>query len=189
MVEPARKRVTIDDFLVWDGEGDQRYELVASEIVAMAPPSSYHGAIAGGLIAALGQRLKPPCRAISEAGIRFHWRNDAYYQADIAVTCTPLKQGEWGTPNPIVIVEILSPTTMTRDRAVKLADYRRVETVQDIVLIASEERRVEHWRRTQDSWRVTDLTPGDTLRLDSIGFDIAVEALYDGLDFAEVESA
>jgi Uma2 family endonuclease len=189
MGEAALKRVTVDEFLAWDGEGDRRYELVAGEIVAMSPPSSYHGVIAMRTGIAIGQKLKPPCQVISEAGIRFHWRNDAYYQADLVVTYTPLKRGEWGAPDPIVIVEVLSPTTMDHDRDMKLADYRRVETVKDIVLIASEEKRVEHWRRGEDSWTVTDLTADDTLRLDSIGFDIAVEALYDGLDFAEAEFA
>ncbi len=184
MGEAARKRVTIDEFLAFEGEGDRRYELVAGEIVAMAPATDIHSIIAGNAIASIGQRLKPPCKVMSEAGIRAPWRNDAYDQADVAITGSPVLSGQWGKSNPIVLIEILSPITEAHDRGRKLFDYRHVPSIQEIVLIARDEKQVELWRRGPQFWTVTELSAEDVLRRESIGCDIPVGALYDGLDFS-----
>jgi Uma2 family endonuclease len=185
MGEAALKRMTVDEFLVWDGEGDTRYELIRGEIVAMTPPSSYHGVIAIKAGAAIGRKLAPRCNVISEAGIRLPWRNDTYYQADLAITCSKLVPRQWAVPDPLVIIEVLSPTTEAEDRGVKLVDYRHIDSVQAILLVASEIKRVEFWRRRENAWTVVELEAGDSVTLDMLGFDIPVEALYDGLDFTE----
>ncbi len=189
MGEAALKRVTIDEFLAWDGEGDRRYELIAGEIVAMAPASSFHGAIVVNTGAALRPKLRPGCTVISEAGVILPWRNDTWYQVDVAVTCAPIRPRTWATPEPIVIIEVLSPSTASQDRAVKLVDYRRIESVQDIIFIASEQKRVEHWRRGERAWTVRDLEADDLLQLTSLGFEVPVEALYQGLDFDQDAAA
>jgi len=186
MGEAALRRITVEEFLSWDSGDDQRYELVAGAIVAMSPPSAFHGAIAAKSGAAIAARLEAPCQVISEAGIRLSWRNDAYYQADLAITCTPLTRGDWAAPNPIVIIEVFSPSTMAHDKAVKLIDYRHIQSVQAIVFIASEEKRVEVWRRGTDLWTVVELESGGMVPLsEAIGFDIPVEALYEGLDLSQ----
>lgn len=184
MGEAARKRITVDEFLVWEGEGDRRYELFGGEIVAMAPPASYHGAIVANTIVAIKRSLRPPCQAISEAGVILPWRNDTYYQADLAVTCSPIRAGTWATPNPVVIVEVLSPSTAGQDRGIKLFDYRHIESVQEIIVVASDKKSVEHWRRGDGVWTLHDLGPGDHLDLTSIGSDFLVDTLYEGLDFS-----
>jgi Uma2 family endonuclease len=189
MGEAALKRVTVDEFLAWHGEDEQRFELIGGEIVAMSPSMPYHGAIAGKVAELVGQRLKPPCRVITEAGIRLSWRSDTYYLADVAITCTPLGRSDWSVPNPVIIIEVLSPSTEAKDRGIKLLDYRHLPSVQSIVLIASEEQRVELWRRGEGAWTVTELEAADRLELVTFGFDIPVEALYDGLDFSQGATA
>jgi Uma2 family endonuclease len=92
---------------------------------------------------------------------------------------------QWAVPDPLVIIEVLSPTTEAEDRGVKLVDYRHIDSVQAILLVASEIKRVEFWRRRENAWTVVELEAGDSVTLDMLGFDIPVEALYDGLDFTE----
>jgi len=186
MGEAALKRITVDEFLSWDGDPNRRYELVAGVIVAMTPPNPFHGAIVTKTGVAIANKLKIPCQVISEAGIRFSWRNDAYYEADLAITCSPLTRGDWAVPNPIVIIEVFSPSTMAHDKAVKLIDYRHIPSVMAILFIASDEKRVELWRRGPDLWTVIELEAGGIVPLsDAIGFDIPVEALYEGLDLSQ----
>jgi Uma2 family endonuclease len=189
MGEAALRRMTVDEFLVWDGEDDRRYELIGGEIFAMTPPAFFHTAIAGRAALLFGEKLKLPCRVLSEAGIRLPWRNDTYYQADLAVTCSTTAKGEWATPRPIIIIEILSGSTAQRDLGLKLADYRTIESVLEILLISSESIRVEHWRRGQGSWTVVNLSVADRLEIGTFGFDIPVEALYEGLDFSQGAAA
>jgi Uma2 family endonuclease len=155
----------------------------------MTPPLLFHAAITMKIGAALQQRLKPPCQVLSEAGIRLPWRNDTYYQADLAVTCSPLRLGEWGTPSPILIIEVLSPTTAAHDRGHKLFDYRHIESVQEILIVSSDEKHVEHWQRNVGMWIVKELDAADHLEVTTFGFDIPVEALYEGLDFSQGAAA
>ena len=149
MAEPARKLWTLAEFLAFDDGTDTRYELIAGDIVARAPPSGIHGALVAGLAVAIGAKLERPSRVATEAGIVLADRIDTYYQADLAVTCAGLTRDP-SVPEPIVIVEVLSPSTAATDYLRKLPDYRSIASVQDILLVASTEPRIEHWRRQAD---------------------------------------
>jgi Uma2 family endonuclease len=189
MGEAALRRITVDEFLAWDSGDDLRYELVGGEIVAMTPPANAHVIIVNNTKDAIKEKLKPPCRVYSEIGIILSDRNDTYYQADVAVICSPIPPRDHGVTKPVIIIEVFSPSTMAHDKAVKLADYRHIPSVQAIVFIASEEKRVELWRRGTDLWTVIELEASGILQLDAIGFDIPVEALYEGLDLSQAAGA
>ena len=189
MTEPARKLWSVNEFLAFDDGTDTRYELIGGEIVAMAPPSGIHGALAAGLALTIGARLVRPCRIVAEAGIVLPDRMDTYYQADLAVTCAGLS-AEPSVPEPKVIVEVLSPSTASTDYLRKLPDYRGIPSVQDILLVSSTEARIEHWQRAEDGWKVQDFHGEGIVRLKSLGVTINVVELYqDLLPLAGAEQA
>ncbi|MBP2311691.1 Uma2 family endonuclease [Azospirillum soli] len=182
MSDPARRPMTVEEFLVWDDGTDTRYELVGGEPVAMAPPAPAHSALAMAVGVQISARLQPPCRAFSEAGIRFSDRDDSYFQADVAVTCRPLEPGMTSVPDPAIIVEILSPSTAGYDRGTKLAVYREIPSVQEILLLDSTKRCAELWHREDErSWVVRDIIGGGTLVFPSVGIEIPMAALYEGV--------
>ncbi len=182
MSDPAPRPMTVEEFLVWDDGTDTRYELVGGQPVAMAPPAAAHGALASAVMIQLGTRLRPPCRTISEAGIRLSDHEDIYFQADVAVTCQPLKPGMVPVPDPTIIVEILSPSTAQFDRGRKLAIYREIPSVQEILLLDSTKRYAELWQREDErSWVVRDVIGAGTLRFPSVGIEIPMAALYEGV--------
>ncbi|HEY0837315.1 MAG TPA: Uma2 family endonuclease [Azospirillum sp.] len=181
MSDPARHRMTVEEFLAWDDGTDTRYELIRGEPVAMAPPSAMHGAIASGLSRQIGNRLRSPCRTISEAGIQVPGRVDSYFQADVAVTCCPLTAGTVEVPEPVFIAEVLSPSTADYDRGTKLPLYRQIASVQEILLIDSTRRRAEMWHREGDAWRVQDIIGDGALRFHSLDIEIAMADVYDGI--------
>jgi Uma2 family endonuclease len=150
-------------------------------IVAMAPTTGVHGAIGSRLGHVVGGRLRPPCMTINDAGIFLPHRNDAFYVADVAITCTLLRSGVIGIENPLVIFEILSPSTARDDRRAKVPDYREIPSVQEIVLLSSSERRAELYVRRPHGWALTDLRSGDELRLASVDIAVSLDALYDGI--------
>jgi Uma2 family endonuclease len=177
-------RMTVEEFLNWDDGTDTRYELVGGEVFAMAPPATSHGTIAVNLAFTVRSRLRRPCRMISEAGILLPSREDTYYQADLMITCTASTPGERIAPDPLVILEVLSPSTSTYDRGAKLPDYRSIPSVQEIVLISSTEMRAEIWHRTSEGWAVTDANGSETvLRLTSVDIEVPLEAIYEGVAF------
>jgi len=157
MASPAPKRMTLAEFLEWDEGTDRRYELLDGVPVMMAPSLEAHGELAVALGAEIRARVKPPCRVISEAGIVIPDRADTYYVADLAVTCAPREPGRRMVREPVLVVEVLSPSTSQVDRWRKVADYRTLPSVREILVFFSDERRVEVQRRTTDGWRVEDL--------------------------------
>jgi Uma2 family endonuclease len=181
MAEPARKLATVEEFLRFRGDPGRRYQLFGGEIVMMAPASRAHGLLAARVARAIGNRLRPPCEPQAEAGILLPWTTHSFYVADLAVTCAPFGREAW-CPDPVLIVEILSPSTEADDRGVKLRAYRRLPSVQDILLVASDRPAVEHYARSEERWLLADLGPGDTVRLAGLGIEFPVADLYAGLD-------
>ena len=180
MAEPAGKRWTLEEFLAWDDGTDRRYELVEGHVVAMAPPGEAHGTIVANLTGELRNRLKPPCRVVGEAGVVPADRNDTYYQADLLVTCSPPQRGRAHREEPVLIVEVLSPSTEVHDRGRKAEEYSRLPSVREILLVSSEERRVRSWRRDGRRWIVEDLIGEAELRLDTVPAPIPLAAIYEG---------
>ena len=189
MAEPATRRMSLDEFLAWDDGTDTRYELWGGGVVAMAPPMARHGllalALGGEIRAAL--RARSPCRALSEAGIALPDRNDTFYVADIAVTCEPLRAEDRLISNPVLIVEVLSPSTAATDRQIKIPDYRRIPSVQEILLIDSESAFAEVHRREGDRW-INEIIRGieGTLALNSVPLTISMSVLYEGIPLPEL---
>ena len=119
-----------------------------------------------------------------EAGVRLPARDDAFYQADMVIGCTPLAADSVTVPEPVAIVEVLSPTTAAHDRGTKVPDYRALKSVQEILLVSSTREKAEVWRRKGDDWTVTDLEGRDALlRLDSIGVEVPLASVYEGVVF------
>jgi Uma2 family endonuclease len=178
MASHAPQRMTLAEFLEWDDGTDRRYQLFDGVPVMMAPAAEAHGELALSLGAEIRSRLKRPCRVISEAGITVPNRSDTYYVADLAVTCVPREPGRRIVAEPVLIVEVLSPSTEPIDHLRKLADYRTLPSVQEILIVFPDERRVEIRRRTADGWRVEDLIGRAEMRLGCCGAPITLDAVY-----------
>jgi Uma2 family endonuclease len=178
MTDVAEKRMTVAEFLTWDDGTDTRYELIDGRPVAMAPVTPSHSIIVVNLSHALKSKLKSPCYAGSEAGVERPGRNDTFYEADVVVSCTPVAPGIAAIPDPVVVIEVLSPSTIEHDRGRKAYDYRRIPSVREIVLVASDQRHVEIWRRRGAKWEVEDVIGDAALELEAVGVAIPFAAIY-----------
>ena len=188
MAEPAAKRMTLDEFLSWDDGTDTRYELWGGVVTAMAPPMPLHGRLVSRLITALSNALRgrAPCDVYSEAGVIRPDRNDTFYVADIAVSCETLSADDRLLRGPMLIVEVLSPSTSSSDRQLKLADYRSIPSVQEILLIDSQSMFAEVHRRDHAHWIMEILRGRDaTLALNSVPATISMSELYNDIPLPE----
>lgn len=189
MADAARKLMTVAEFLEWDDGTDTRYELVYGQPVAMAYPTDAHGTIAANIIFAAARRLTPPCRVVSQAGIVRAEYNDRYYQADVAITCTPATPGGRPVPQPVVVFEVLSPSTTARDVAIKLPDYQEISSIQEIVIVSTQNRRVEHWRRDGSRWVALAIVGEGTIDLACLGISMPLPELYANVALEQGEPA
>lgn len=189
----ARTDMTVAEFLVWDDGTDTRYELVDGRVVAMAPPAPYHGAITSAIAMEVGSHLRnrPPCRVYTEIGIRRAADDYTFLVADAAVSCTPVGRGPGALPDPLLIFEVLSPSTRAHDLRAKLLTYRAIPSVREIIFIDSREVYCEAHRRLDDTrWQLdlfADLEA--VVGLESIGLTLPLSAFYAGLDMTPETAA
>ena len=183
-MEPAYKLLTVEEFLDTCPNDERHYQLIAGVIVAMAPPAIPHQIIAGNLTGEIYVRLRanrPNCTVRSQAGIApqgLFGRN--HFETDITVTCEP--GGYRGiAAEPLLIVEILSPSTERDDHFVKLPEYQAIPSLREILYVESERVAATVYggkrRLGRDRGRRTEAR----LQLATIGLDIPLAAIYRGV--------
>jgi len=176
--------MTVEEFLVWDDGTGTRYELIDGQPVAMAPNMSAHGRLVGRLAGSIENALRSRagCGVWLNIGIRAA-RADSYFIPDLIASCEPVTKSQRELVAPILIVECLSDSTEQVDRSAKLPDYQLVPSLQEILLI--DPRRVHaevHRRVGEDQWLVHLLRTREArLVLQSVGLDVALGELYEGL--------
>jgi Uma2 family endonuclease len=178
MADIAEKRMTVAEFLTWDDGTDTRYELIDGRLLAMAPVAASHSVIVVNLSHELKSRLKAPCYEGNGAGVERPDRDDTFYEADVVVSRTPFTPGMAAIPDPVVVIEVLSPSPIEHDRGRKAYDYRRIPSVQEIVLVGSEQRHIVVWQRRGAKGEIEDLIGDATLELEAIDVEIPLPAIY-----------
>jgi Uma2 family endonuclease len=178
MASQAPQRMTLAAFLEWDDGTDRHYQLIDGVPVMRMPATEAHGELAAALMLEIGSRLKRSCRVIAHAGITVEGRSDTCYIADLAVTWAPRDQNRRTVAEPVLVVEVISPSTREVDRWRKVADYRTLSSVQEIVIAFHDERRITLQRREPEGWRVEDLIGQASITLGACESPIPLEAIY-----------
>jgi len=181
--------MTLDEFLRWDDGTETHYELIGGLPVAMAPLAAAHRMLVARLVSRIDLALEKrrPCNAQGDAGVVRPERMDTYFEADIVATCERHEFGQQALKEPFLIVEILSPSTERHDRRLKLPAYRQIETVQEILLIASDDIYGEVHRRAAGTQWVTEILRGGeaALSLATVPIEIRLSDLYAGIALEE----
>jgi Uma2 family endonuclease len=184
-MELAYKLLTVEEFLDMCPNDQRHYQLIDGVIVAMAPPGIPHQIIAGNLTGenySAVRENRPNCTVRSQAGIApqgVMGRN--HFETDITVTCE--HGGYRGiAAEPVLIVEIQSPSTERDDHFVKLPDYQTIASLQEILYVESERVAATVYRRRAAGWDAIEISGGHArLQLLTIGLDIALAELYRGV--------
>jgi Uma2 family endonuclease len=175
--EPARKLMTSDEFIAWAIEqGGGRCELVAGEIVAMAPERAAHARVKAHIWRRLTEAIEAadlPCEAYPD-GMAVEIDNETTYEPDALVRCgAPLPPDALKLHDPVIVVEVLSPSSRARDAGAKLADYFRLPSVRHYLIVRTEDRTVIHHARGDDGAIATRITRDSPIPLDPPGIVLA----------------
>jgi Uma2 family endonuclease len=181
MAQVADKLWTLEEFLAFDDGTDTSYQLFEGRLVAMNPPLRGQAVLTARLVRMIGSQLKPPCEVAAEAGIIPVNRRHSWYKADLIVTCTPGNFRDPFIAEPVLVIEVLSPTTTTTDFKRKLPDHQQIPSMRDVLLVSSMERRVLHWRREPDAWVERQHRGATTIRLSGLPVVVVTTDLYDGI--------
>ncbi len=175
--------VSPEEYLEQERRAEYKSEYFAGEIVAMAGAKRRHNLISSNVAVSLGTQLREkPCEMYSN-DMRVQADGEKQYSyPDVVVVCgePQFRDGREDTLlNPTVIVEVLSPSTESRDRGEKFLRYRQIESLTDYLLVAQNERRVEQFTKQPDgSWRMVETFDAGAVRLDPVGCTLSLADIY-----------
>ena len=177
--------MTRDQFFDWAAAQGARHEFDGFEPVAMTGGNLHHNRIAFNIHRTLHSRLKGSgCEPLGlDAGVATIGDNVRY--PDAVVTCSPTQGGSRLVPNPVVVFEVISPTSGHVDRIVKVREYATVDSIRRYVIVesASVGLTVHERQEAGQKWTVTTIMADDLLHLPEIGVEIPVAEIYENVDF------
>ena len=171
MGQAAVKRMTPEEFDVWEQTQLERHELVDGIPVLkfvqwdgtkmMTGATEGHGDIVMNVALALGNKLRGKnCRVYPADGkVRIPGGNWRY--PDVTINCGPRARAATAMSNPVAVIEVLSKSTFWIEKTRKLRDYQSVPSIQSILLLAQDEMRGQLWQRGPAEWGMEELEGPD----------------------------
>ncbi|MBX3190694.1 MAG: Uma2 family endonuclease [Labilithrix sp.] len=186
MAGAAKRLATYAEYVAGEAGATIKHEYVGGRILAMAGGSVEHGRLVTRLTVLLSAALAGrPCVVLpADVRVRIRAADRATYP-DVHVICGQVERDpddEHAVVNPVVIIEVLSDSTAETDRGDELADYRRLRSLREYVLVSQRERRVDVYRRDGRRWVLDEHLRGERARLEALDVTLDVDDLYvDGL--------
>jgi Uma2 family endonuclease len=162
MASEPLARMTFEDYLALEASTERRSELVDGTVFPMEAASPNHGRISANIAAQLYSKLSEECTLYTK-DIIVKAGNAGVYP-DVVVTCGEEHFYEWrgsrtsndALLNPVLIVEVLSPSTADYDRGKKFDNYRTIESLKEYATVAQDKVCVQHFQRQSGGWFLRD---------------------------------
>jgi Uma2 family endonuclease len=183
-----RKPMTLEEFLAWEEGQELRWEFDGFAPVAMTGGTVEQGLIQANLIRALGNRLHGgPCRVLG-SHVKIAASGSIRYPDALAVYSATTR-GATVITDPVVVFEVLSPSTASVDRIVKNQEYRDTPSIRRYVMLEQDRPGAIIFGRSGDDW-VGHVLAGDaSMALPEIGIELPLAELYEGVALGEPDAA
>ncbi|AFY58315.1 hypothetical protein Riv7116_5954 [Rivularia sp. PCC 7116] len=180
VANPQFQYMSPEKYLEWEKTQELRYEYIDGKVILRTGKTKSHNRIFLNLYIELDNFLAEKDCEIYVCHVKLKLTSQSYHYPDVVVTCDDRdKESIDLVEYPCLIVEVLSPSTEAFDRGKKFTRYRQSTTLQEYVLIESDEISVECFRKNDEGlWVLHTYGEGDTLILESVGISIPVEKLY-----------
>ena len=171
-----------DDYLAWEAEQEERHEYVAGEVFCISGSSAQHNMVC--LNAAMALRKHGKINAFHTYALQMKVRveaADSYFYPDVVETCSPRDaQDPLIQREPTLIVEVLSPSTAAYDRGGKFSAYRQLASLQEYVLIDTDTRATDVYRKGADGlWVLHPFERHASVELASVALTLPAAVLFD----------
>ena len=183
------KTITPDEYLEIERVAVQKSEYYAGEVFLMAGATPNHNRIARNVLTELNSGLRgKSCEAFNSDQRLYIKKNGLYTYPDVMAVCGRIEydsRDRDSLTNPVLIVEVLSPSTANYDRGGKFELYRDIPSFQEYVLVHQDKVHIEHHRRDeQRRWLLTEFKDVETnLLFETIGISIPLQRIYERVDW------
>ena len=182
------RRYTVAEYMALEARGEAKHEFFDGEVFAMAGTSISHNALAGNCFAAFKQALRGrPCKVVIEAVQLAVEEGRHYTYPDVMVSCDPAdRQATLTMHAPVLLVEVLSPSTAEYDRGKNFNQYKQLPSLQHYLLVSQTSWLVEWYRREKGNiWSFTPLVEADdALIIPELNINLTVAEIYEDTDIA-----
>jgi Uma2 family endonuclease len=178
----SKMPMTPDEFLVWNKGREGKREFVCGKVVEhmMINTTRNHARLCTNIIVGLANKLD----SIGSADFAVETSNGIRYP-DVFVdkTVAESRPDDLAARHPVLLVEVLSPSSYTRDFGEKVEDYQQLPTLLHYVILAQDEARAWVWNRSVAGWQGPELVSGQSssIKLEALGLELSVNALYRGI--------
>ena len=181
MVAVPKTRMNVTEYLAWAQSHPGRYELSDGEVIAMSPEGAGHAAVKYAVQTALLAGIRGhglPCHMLPD-GMTVRVDDSTAYEPDALVYCgARLAPSAVEVPAPVVVAEVLSPSTRRIDASAKLAGYFRLPSVAHYLIVDPARPMVLHHARGSGDTILTRVVTQGTIMLDPPGFSIEIDSFY-----------
>lgn len=182
----ALKMITVAEYFAMDRASDVKLEYYHGQVVAMAGASPNHNRISVNLITRLNIALDSrPCEVFN-SDQKVRTLTSAYFYPDVIVACHPEFEGDRHEilTNPVVVFEVLSPSTEARDRGIKFQQLCTTASLREIVFLSQDHRWVDRFTRHSSGWLLTTFDAHSVeFELSSIGVSLKMDDVYRNVEF------
>ncbi len=185
MEQPRQTAFTADEFMAWALEQPSgRFELDNGRVVAMAPERAVHALVKGNAYVALRAAVAAAglgCRVFPD-GMAVRIDEATVYEPDALVRCGPELPGDAvEVGDPVVVVEVISPSSRGVDRGAKLASYFALPSVRHYLIVDTGRRLVIHHARDAEGRIAASIVSDGALALDPPGVSVTVREIFEGV--------
>lgn len=176
--------IKIEDYLAGEKISQLRHEYIDGQVFAMAGASKRHNRISQNIGFLCRSRLVgSDCESFVE-NVKLRADAVTFYYPDVVVTCEK-SDDEYVIHEPILIIEVISPTTERTDRYEKLQVYRRIPTLLEYAIVWQDEMLIEiHRRADAENWTIERYNePEETINFDSINLAAKLSDIYQNIEF------
>jgi Uma2 family endonuclease len=174
--------MTFEEFLAWEQGQESRWEFVNGEVFAMTGGTAGHERVARALTRLIEKNLPAGCEVFA-ANMKVRVREepeDSGRYPDVVVTCEWPDDEALYLTEPLLIAEVLSPSTEGVDRGGKFTYYRLIQTLREYLLVDGRRRTVEVYRRQGAEWHMHACCGSETVVIETLGMAFFVGDLFGG---------
>lgn len=191
MVTNVKPRLTVQEYLDWEAKNEIKHEYIDGDVYAMSGGSGKHSRIAANATIAIGRQLGSSICAIHTSDMKVKVDETRYVYPDLSAVCGKEQfedKSETTLLNPVLVVEVTSPSSIERDRIAKRDFYREVPSIQGYLVIDQHRVRAELYTRAEVGWLLQVYTdPADLIPLTMLNCELPLAEVYRGISFEEAQ--
>ena len=185
----TKTRLTVAEYLAFEAGSEIKHEYIDGEIYAMTGGTGKHSRIAANVIGSFFMLVDNPDCHVYTSDMRVKAAAFRYVYPDLSVVCGQARHeddGETSLLNPIFVVEVTSPSSMTYDHGLKREMYQQVPSIEGYLIIDQRSIRADLYWRVESEWRMQSFTDReDSISLAMLGCELPIAQVYRGIVFTD----